>query len=383
MTLVLTNAAVVLPGAVLHGTVHAGTGRIVAIDAGAAYGPGVIDLEGDFLLPGAVDVHTDNLERQVQPRAGTRWPGRSAFMAHDAQCAAAGVTTVLDALCVGELGFDEERPRTCKEGIGDLTALTPTGLLKADHYLHLRCELPADGVVQLLEPLLEHPRLRLVSLMDHTPGTGQYANLERYRAMRLRDGEAAADTERRIAHLQAQQARLRRPNRAALLALLRRANARGHPAIALASHDDRTATDVAENLADGIALAEFPVSTEAAAAARNGGQGVIAGAPNLVRGGSHTGNVAAIDLLRAGLVDALASDYVPCSLVEAAFCAASAGGITLPRAVALVADAPARMVGLSDRGRIEVGLRADLVRVRVHEGAPVVRNVWVAGERVS
>jgi alpha-D-ribose 1-methylphosphonate 5-triphosphate diphosphatase len=219
--------------------------------------------------------------------------------------------------------------------------------------------------------------------MDHTPGTGQYANLERYRAMRARDGEAAAATERRIAQLQAQQARRRGPNRTALLALVRGAKAPGCGAAVLASHDDRTAMDVAANLADGIALAEFPVATEAAAAARAGGQGVIAGAPNLVRGGSHTGNVAVLDLLRAGLVDALASDYVPCSLIEAAFCAASLAGITLPRAVAMVADAPARMVGLSDRGRIEVGLRADLVRVRVHEGAPVVRHVWVAGERVS
>jgi len=376
VTLILTNAALVLPDEVLHGTVRISAGRIVAIDGGTTRAPGAIDLGGDTLLPGAVDLHTDNLERQVQPRAGTRWPGRSAFLAHDAQCAAAGVTTVLDALCVGDLGFDEDRPRTCSEGVADLTALAPTGLLKADHYLHLRCEVPAEGVVQVLEPLIAHPRLRLVSLMDHTPGTGQYADLARYRAMRTRDGEAAAITQHRIEHLQAQQARLRGPNRAALLALLR-------GVAALASHDDRTASDVAENLADGIALAEFPVSAEAAATARAGGQGVIAGAPNLVRGGSHTGNVAALNLLRAGLVDALASDYVPCSLIEAAFCAVAVAGITLPRAVAMVADAPARMVGLSDRGRIEVGLRADLVRVRMHEGAPVMRNVWVAGERVS
>ena len=371
MTAVLTNATLVLPDTLLRGTIRMENGIIVAIDPGRSSLASAIDCEGDHLLPGAVDLHTDNLERQVQPRAGTRWPGRSAFLAHDAHCAAAGVTTVLDALCVGDLGFDEDRPRTCAEGIAELGALAPTGLLKAEHYLHLRCELPAEGMVTLLEPLATHPMLRLVSLMDHTPGIGQYGDLDRYRAMRWRDGEPPADTERRITALQTQRARLRNENRAALLRLLR-------GRVPLASHDDRTHEEVAENLEDGIELAEFPVTLEAAAAARTGGQHIIAGAPNLVRGGSHTGNVAVSDLLSAALVDALASDYVPCSLIEAAF----RSNIQLPQAVALVTDSPARMVGLLDRGRIDIGLRADLVRVHLHDGAPVVRQVWRQGERV-
>jgi alpha-D-ribose 1-methylphosphonate 5-triphosphate diphosphatase len=375
MSLVLTNATLVLPDTALRGTLHVQNGCIDDIAADSSRFAGAIDLNGDFLLPGAVDLHTDNLERQVQPRAGTRWPSRSAFLAHDAQCAAAGVTTVLDALCVGDLGFDEDRPRTCAEGIADLSALAPTGLLKADHYLHLRCELPALDTPALVQPLAGHARLRLVSLMDHTPGIGQYGDIDRYRAMRRRDGEPPAETERRIDTLQAQRARLRDPNRAALLGLFRGRTV-------LASHDDRTLDEVAENCSDGIELAEFPVNIAAAAAARAGGQRTIAGAPNLVRGGSHTGNVAVLDLLRAGLVDALASDYVPCSLIEAAFLAAATAGIALPRAVALITDAPARMAGFADRGRIAPGLRADLVRVRLHDGAPVVINVWRAGERV-
>jgi alpha-D-ribose 1-methylphosphonate 5-triphosphate diphosphatase len=375
MTLILTNANLVLPDRVVHGTVHVRDGKIADVQAGGSTAAGALDMDGDYVLPGAVDLHTDNLERQVQPRPGARWPSRSALLAHDAHCAAAGITTVLDALCVGDLGFDEDRPRTCVEGVADITALAPTGLLKAEHFLHLRCELPAPGMPALMEQFAHHPLLRLVSLMDHTPGTGQYGDIARYRAMRLRDGEAEAAIGPRIAALQAQQAEHRPINRTALLAML---NGSAH----VASHDDRTAADVAENLADNIAIAEFPVSVEAAQAARAGGQGIIAGAPNVVRGGSHTGNVAVVDLLRAGLVDALASDYVPASLVEAAFLAVERAGISLPRAVALISDAPARMVGLADRGRIETGLRADLLRVRVHEGAPVVRQVWLAGERV-
>jgi alpha-D-ribose 1-methylphosphonate 5-triphosphate diphosphatase len=373
MSLVLTNATLVLPHATVHGTLHAERGQITAIDPGRTSLPAAQNLAGDYLIPGAIDLHTDNLERQVQPRAGTRWPSRSAFLAHDAQCAAAGITTVLDALCVGDLGFDEDRPRTCTEGIADLTALTPTGLLRADHFLHLRCELPAQGMIALLEPLARHPFLRLASLMDHTPGIGQYGDLTLYRAMRLRDGEPPAETERRIETLQAQRARLRAPNRAALLALL-------HGHTPLASHDDRTPLEVAENLRDRIELAEFPTTLEAASAARAGGQQTIAGAPNLVRGGSHTGNVSVHSLLEGHLVDALASDYVPCSLIEAAFLAAAS--TDLPTAIRLITEAPARMANLPDRGRLAPGLRADLVRVRMHDGAPVVINVWRNGERV-
>ena len=121
----------------------------------------------------------------------------------------------------------------------------------------------------------------------------------------------------------------------------------------------------------------------AAAAAKARGMDVIAGAPNIVRGGSHSGNVAAAELVAAGAVDAFASDYVPTSLVEAAFRSVETAGIGLPRAVALVTDRPARLAGLADRGRLEPGLRADLVRVRVFEGLPVVREVWRAGERVA
>jgi alpha-D-ribose 1-methylphosphonate 5-triphosphate diphosphatase len=361
----LTNARVVLPDAVMQGSVRLEGGLIAGVEAGMSSGAGGVDLDGDFLLPGAVDLHTDNLERQVQPRSGTRWPSRSAFLAHDAQCAAAGITTVLDALCVGDLGFDEDRTRTCAEGVADLAVLAPSGLLKAEHYLHLRCELPAPGMVDLVERFVGQSRLLLVSLMDHTPGSGQYADLPRYRAMRLRDGDDPAMIDGAVAALQAQRELVRAPNRAALLALLRERA----PQIVLASHDDRSLADVAENVADGIPVAEFPVTEAAARAARAGGQGVIAGAPNVVRGGSHTGNVAVAALLAAGLVDALASDYVPASLIEAAF-------------MALISLAPAAMVGLRDRGRIAPGLRADLVRVRVHEGAPVVRQVWRAGERV-
>ncbi len=220
------------------------------------------DLDGDYLIPGFVDTHTDNLERQVQPRSLARWPSRSAMVAHDAQCAAAGVTTVFDALCLGDLGFDKDRIRTFQDGVIDLDALNDAGLLKADHFLHLRCEVPAMDMLSLFDDVADHPLVRIVSLMDHSPGVGQYADLDFYRALRRRGGLDAEYVERRIKELQDQREQTRIPHRRALLARIAGRD------IALASHDDRTPEEVAENAADGIRISEFPVTMEAAQAAK-------------------------------------------------------------------------------------------------------------------
>jgi alpha-D-ribose 1-methylphosphonate 5-triphosphate diphosphatase len=371
---ILTNARIVLPDRVTAGSVVFG-GRVEAVEPGRVAAG--CDLDGDWLIPGVVDVHTDNLERQVEPRANARWPSRSAMVAHDSQCAAAGVTTVLDALCVGDLGFEGGRVRTFQDGVADLDALDAAGLLRADHFLHLRCELPAPDMPALFETAADHRLVRMVSLMDHTPGVGQNGDVDRYRALRRREGMSEADVDRLLARLTEQRTRLREPHRRALL---ERARGIG---VAIASHDDRTEADVAENAADGIRISEFPVSMAAAVAAKAAGMEVIAGAPNVVRGGSHSGNVSAAALVEAGVVDAFASDYVPASLIEAAFRTAAAGAASLPEAVAMITAAPARMANLADRGRIEPGLLADLVRVRVHEGLPVVRAVWRRGARVA
>ncbi|MSP29286.1 MAG: alpha-D-ribose 1-methylphosphonate 5-triphosphate diphosphatase [Acetobacteraceae bacterium] len=376
MEVILSNARIVLPDHVMHGSVAVRDRRIAAVEDGRSNLTTALDMDGDYLIPGVVDVHTDNLERQVQPRQNARWPSRSAMLAHDAQCAAAGVTSVLDALCLGDLGFNEDRVRTFHEAVVDLNALAGTGLFKAEHFLHLRCELPALDVLELFEPVADHPRVRMISLMDHCPGTGQYANLDYYRGLRRKDGHSEDYIERLIAKLQGQRARMRVPNRRAILA---RAAALD---VTLASHDDRTEEEIAENHADGIGISEFPVTMLAAQAAKRAGMQVIAGAPNIVRGGSHSGNISASDLVKADAVDAFASDYVPASLVEAAFRCVTDGALDLASAIALITERPARMAHLHDRGHIAPGMRADLVRVRLYEGLPVVRQVWRAGERV-
>ena len=374
---ILTNSHLILRDRVQHGTLVIRDGVIAEIGETTSHAPGAVDLDGDYLMPGVIDVHTDNLERQVQPRINARWPSLSALLSHDAQTAAAGVTTVLDALCLGDLGFDVERIKTFQDGMRDITTMDGTGLLKSEHFLHLRCEMPAVDVLQLVEPVADHPLVRMVSFMDHSPGIGQYADMTRYRMLRRKAGLSEAEIEARIEKLHAQRARYRTPNRHALLAMFKNRD------VSLASHDDETVENIAENVADGIMISEFPVRMEAARAAHASGMTVIAGAPNIVRGGSHSGNVSAADMVRAGVVDALASDYVPAALIEAAFLAFERGLLSLPDSVAMVTDAPAKMARLPDRGRIEAGLRADLVRVRSFMALPVVRQVWREGMRIS
>ncbi|MCB8880555.1 alpha-D-ribose 1-methylphosphonate 5-triphosphate diphosphatase [Acidisoma cellulosilytica] len=375
--IVLTNATIILEDDSLRGTVVVQDGVIRDIVYGKVVAAGAVDLDGDILMPGIIDLHTDNLERQVLPRPGARWPSRSAFLAHDAQCAVAGVTTVFDALCVGNLNFDnEDRIRTFQDGVTDLTALAETGLFKADHLLHLRCEMPATDMLRLAAPVLDHPLTRMVSLMDHTPGVGQYADLERFRQRRAVDGTSLAQVDAEIAELQAQRTRLRAPNRQALLELVRARN------LVIASHDDETIEEIEANVADGIGISEFPVRLAAAKRAKALGMTVIAGAPNIVRGGSHSGNVSAADLIAADAVDALASDYVPPALLEAAFAIADSG-VPLHRAIGFVTSGPARMARLDDRGRIAPGLRADLVQVRRVGSLAAAVAVWRQGQRVA
>jgi alpha-D-ribose 1-methylphosphonate 5-triphosphate diphosphatase len=371
-----TNARLILPGEVVHGTITLRDGRIADIQSGNCASPSAIDCQGDIVIPGVVDVHTDNLERQVLPRANARWPSRSAFVSHDAQCAAAGVTTVLDALCLGDLGFDQGRDQTFRDGVEDLTAMAGSGLMKSEHLLHLRCELPARDMPAALEPVARHPLIAMVSLMDHSPGVGQYRDIPRYRAMRIRQTRMTDDeVERRIEALREQRAELRETQRSWVLSLFA---GRGIP---LASHDDEEAEEVRRNAEDGIRVAEFPVTLEAAEEAARIGVGVIGGAPNIVRGGSHSGNVAVMDMVRAGALDVLASDYVPPAMIEAAFLVAEEVG--LPKAIAMITSAPANMCKLADRGALAPGLRADLVRITKHDAMPVVRQVWRGGERVA
>jgi alpha-D-ribose 1-methylphosphonate 5-triphosphate diphosphatase len=374
--LTLTNARVVTEDAVIDGHVSIRDGHIQALGSGGTNGD---DMEGDFLIPGLVELHTDNIEKNLQPRPGMLWPAPlSAILAHDAACAGAGITTVYDSISVGEYSDAPGRRAFLKVTVDSVKQGTAAGVFRAQHFLHMRCELPDAAVVDLMEPLWNEPLLTLISLMDHTPGQRQWRDMDAYRVFltpRLKKGETF---ESRVSDRIAKGQELAPKHRAAILERWR-AKGAGLP---LASHDDTTLEHVAEAGRDGVTIAEFPTTPEAAAALNKAGIGVLMGAPNVVRGGSHSGNVSALDLADKGLVDGLSSDYAPFSLLHAAFLLSEKAGLSVPDAVATVTATPARLAQLPDRGRIAEGLRADLVQVRLHEGVPVVRAVWREGRRV-
>jgi alpha-D-ribose 1-methylphosphonate 5-triphosphate diphosphatase len=376
MSLILENARLILRDAELAGWLAVEDGRIVETGEGRAPERG-IDLGGDYLLPGLIELHTDNLETHVRPRPKVRWHLASAVLAYDAQIAAAGITTVFDSLRVGSEGHDTLGAET--EALADAIAeARQNDTLRAEHFTHLRCEVCAGDVIEGAERFIAAHPVHLISMMDHTPGQRQFRDVEKLLVWYRGKGQSEEELQKLMAEKRRRRAAIGDRHRASLVALAHRSK------ITLASHDDSTLEEVAASIAEGARIAEFPVTLEAARASREAGIAILMGAPNLVRGGSHSGNVATEALAREGLLDILSSDYVPASLIQATFeLTRLVAAISLPQAVGAVTWAPAEATGLSDRGVIESGRRADLVRVRDVKGLPVIRSVWRAGERIA
>jgi alpha-D-ribose 1-methylphosphonate 5-triphosphate diphosphatase len=379
--LIFKNARMVLRNEVVDGSLNVENGRISAV-AGPSAVTAAIDLDGDYLLPGLVEMHTDNFERHLMPRPKVQWAALPALLAHDAEIAAAGITTVFDALGVGEADTESLRGSTWSDVLDTIDNCTRQGLLRADHHLHVRCELPAPNTVALFEPFKGHERLSLISLMDHTPGQRQWENIEQARIYYTgKKGWSQQKFEEQVARANQLQAEFAEPHRRFFVDYCRTNQ------IALASHDDTTAAHVQQAHAEGASMSEFPTTVTAASEARKHGLRTVMGGPNVVRGGSHSGNVAAVDLARLGLLDILSSDYVPGSLLSAVMSLVQQEVMTWPQAVATVTSAPALATGLLDRGAIEVGLRADLIQVHIAKMPngiqhAIVRAVWREGCRV-
>ncbi|MCZ4058081.1 alpha-D-ribose 1-methylphosphonate 5-triphosphate diphosphatase [Pantoea sp. LMR881] len=377
--MIVNNVKLVLEDEVVAGSLEMRDGVIASFSETRSQQPAALDGEGAFLLPGLVELHTDNLDKFFTPRPKVDWPAHSAMSSHDALMVASGITTVLDAIGVGDVRDGGHRLDNLSKMIDAIRDSNRKGLNRAEHLLHLRCELPHHTTLPLFEALMTTPELALVSLMDHSPGQRQYASLDKYREYyqgkyQLNDEQMDAFEHDQLALA----AVWSQPNRQAIAALCRERH------IALASHDDATAAHVDESFGVGSAIAEFPTTLEAARASRHRGMQVLMGAPNIVRGGSHSGNVAAWELAAQGLLDILSSDYYPGSLLDAAFrlAADERNALDLPQAIALVTRNPARALKLEDRGVIAEGRRADVVLAHTDHGHPHIRHVWSQGRQV-
>lgn len=376
---ILANARLVLAAEVVTGRLHIRDGRISAIERGAEIPSGAEDLDGDLLMPGLIELHTDNLERHIEPRPKVGWPHDAAIIAHDAEMASVGITTVFDALRVGSVVSKTKSNygEYARALADEILTLRAAGALRISHLLHLRAEICSETLISELAKFGPEDGIGIVSLMDHTPGQRQFRKLDQLRNYVCgRHGFSEDEFRDHVAERQALSALMGAAHEAATVAEALRFGA------VLASHDDTTAGHVADSAGRGVQFAEFPTTVEAARACRTRGIAVMMGAPNLIRGGSHSGNVAAEALAQEGLLDILSSDYVPSSLLSGAL---RLGDLwqDLPRGVATVTRAPAAATGLSDRGEIAPGLRADLIRVARFGPAGVLRGTWVAGRRVG
>jgi len=377
-THILTNAKIVTKNDVLTGTVEVDNGRIVSVDRGNTSLPGAVDMQGDYLIPGLIELHTDNMEKCFTPRPGVRWPSLAAAVAHDVQVVGSGITTVFDALSVGDINHTSTRLNHLQDMSDTIANGKKQGVLRADHYLHMRCELSYETVLDLFTPFIENPLVKLVSLMDHAPGQRQFVNIDKYREYyqgkyNYSDAKMDAFIDNHLKTSEIYSAK----HRSHIVELC---TTHGLP---MASHDDATEAHVDEAVDNKVSISEFPTTIEAACAARDKGLHVLMGAPNMVRGQSHSGNISARELAEEGALNILSSDYFPGSILQAIFTMhQQIEGFTLPKAVQVATLNPAEAAGMSDRGVIAPGKRADLVRVRMAGKMPVVNQVWSEGARV-
>lgn len=375
---IFANATLILNDEVVRGSVRVSDGMITDIDTGTSVPTGATDLEGDYLAPGLVELHTDNLERHLSPRPKVDWPYRAAILAHDRELAGTGITTVFDAIRVGSIvsGASKRYGKYARQMTDEILAMRQAGLLRISHHIHLRAEICSETLAEEFAEFSPQDRIGIVSMMDHTPGQRQFADLSKFETY-VRGKYSFEDQEYRdyVDFLYGLQAQFGPCHEAATVEAAKRLGA------TLASHDDTTPDQVATSQAYGVTLAEFPTTVAAADACHAHDIATIMGAPNLIRGGSHSGNVAAAELARLDRLDILSSDYVPSGLLMAAVQLGDLWG-DLPRGMATVTARPAQAVALTDRGVLRVGQKADVIRFAVLDGTPVLKETWSAGARV-
>lgn len=377
-SLCLANARLVLSDRVIHGAITVEDGWITDITEGTEVPDGAINCGGDIVTPGLIELHTDNLERHMEPRPDVDWPHFSAIVAHDGELASAGITTVFDAMRVGSIHSGKGRYHKYARNLAsEVMALRAAGVLRISHFLHLRAEICSESLLEELAEFTEADRVGIVSLMDHTPGQRQFRDLSKLKQyVAKKRGMTDDEFDAHVAHLLGLRAQYGARHETGAVREARRLGA------VLASHDDTTEDQVARSKASNVTFAEFPTTVEAAEACREQGIAIMMGAPNIIRGGSHSGNVSAAALAEFDLLDILSSDYVPSALLLSAFRLSDLWQ-DLPRAIRTVTEAPANAAGLQDRGVLQVGRRGDLLRITLHADTPILRGVWSRGRQVG
>jgi len=368
---IITNAKIVMPDRILNGSVVIENGKIEKITSDKIEGDNIIDAKGKFLLPGLIDIHGDDLEKEISPRPSVNFPMDFALINLDRKTAACGITTKLHAIAYFEDELKGRHPAKSKEILKTLNRLRDK--LLVNNLIHARCEISSD-ISDILQ-VIDDPCVKLISIMDHTPGQGQFKNIEDYKAYHKRVYGLKEEEIERILNRKREHDKMSN-----LRKVLDKAHKTGIP---IASHDDDTDKKVEFFHSLGIEISEFPVTLEAAKKAKELGMIISMGAPNVVRGRSSTGNLSAIEAIKHNLVDVLCSDYSAEAMLYAPFILERKKLMTLNEAVNLVSLNPARAIGMDDEvGSIEPGKQADLIIVDKIDEIPVVTKTIVNGKVV-
>ncbi|MFQ3475438.1 alpha-D-ribose 1-methylphosphonate 5-triphosphate diphosphatase [Halonotius sp. F2-221B] len=369
-TVTIVDGRVVTPDGVIDGRVEIGGDRITAVGDSDAETDTVIDANGQLVLPGLVDIHGDDIESHLYPRSGARMDTEMALAAADRANVAAGITTKFHAI---SFELDESADRSPELAATLTDAITDATDLLVDHRLHARCEVTQKRCVEAVIDVIDNDNTDLVSVMSHVPGKGQFRDIEAFRQYyENANDRTAAEAEEMIDERGSM-------SMATLRERVDRVVDRAHEAgVVTASHDDENPREV-EQLADsGVDIAEYPITLETAQRATEIGMTTAMGAPNLVRGESQWGNLSTAAGIDAGVIDTLVADYHPPSLLAGVFVDTEE---PLHERVKRATANPADAVGLSDRGRIKAGKRADLIVVDP-DPTPTVTAAVVAGQPV-
>lgn len=371
----LTHARIVLADTIIEdASLLVEDGIITAINPESSVADISINLEGKMLMPGMVDLHCDALEKEVEPRPNVHFPLDFACAQADKRNAAAGITTVFHALSFAHEELGVRNNNFAADVARAVHTWHPHALV--DNRVHCRYEITDETGLPILKQLLNENSMHMISMMDHTPGQGQFKDMAAYRDYLTRNYKKTADEVQVIVD--------RKENAAAgaFARMEELANAAHAAGISVASHDDDSAERIETMRGIGADISEFPITLEAAQAAKAAGMSTIFGAPNILRGKSQSGSMKAIEAIHQGVADCLCADYSPASLIVAIFRIPELSDLDLPAAIRLVTTNPANAAGLTDRGEIAVGKRADLIAIATPGNLPQVDTTWSQGQQV-
>lgn len=385
MKICIYNGKIVTPDEIIKGAVYISDSKIEKIVSGDIHqlkdGYKNFDAKGNWILPGIIDCHSDAVELELQPRPTSIFSMDVAFRELEKRLISSGITTMYHSLSISKNIFGEEKVkkyyRTSK-GVDELSKWICLNREKSliNHKLHIRYEIDnIDGIGQIKE-LIKDGKVDQLSIMDHTPGQGQFRNLEKYKKVIAAYRNCSEDEALKFIESSMENEKMSIEQIEDMVKFARDNN------IPVASHDDDLTEKIDLIEPWDVKISEFPITLEVAKYAKKRGLFTVMGAPNILLGGSHSGNLSAEEAIKNEAVDILCSDYYPASILHSIFYMKN-NGSCIKDMVKLTSLNPAKALAIDSKtGSLEVGKTADILVIEENEGLPIVKNVFSSGSMI-